>query len=250
MTSWPWIVFAASISVKAAIVLLSNDYRRGLMLLGPTVFVELFPVLVSNRTTKWSATVQTLEDFGRRGNSLVPLGALLMLAALSLGVVVTVAVTSLLRSGVSQMPAHVSEQWSDQLTEELLSFHVPSLPALGIGDLLLLVIIAPMAFLIGRWMGRDLSPSVPSAQGAGNVVAAYLCGMVMPMFLVLAVASTEKSDIRWLAVSRFDPDSRPVAVCVARRLPERPRTSTGCVHGVPVEPGVLRGPTGHSEAGT
>ena len=161
------------------------------MLLGPTVFVELFPVLVSNRTTKWSATVQTLEDFGRRGNSLVPLGALLMLAALSLGVVVTVAVTSLLRSGVSQMPAHVSEQWSDQLTEELLSFHVPSLPALGIGDLLLLVIMAPMAFLIGRWMGRDLSPSVPSAQGAGNVVAAYLCGMVMPMFLVLAVASTE-----------------------------------------------------------
>ncbi len=180
MTNWPWLVFVVSVAVKAAIVFASNDYRQGLILAGPTVFLELFPVLMSNRTDKWSSTVRTLDTFGRQGSSLIPLGVLMMLAILCLGNFVAVAVSELLRS-------------DESMPEQLLSFHMPSLPALGLGELLYFIIAAPIVFLVGRWMGRRLAPNAPTAQGAGNVVAAHFCGMAMPMFLILTLVMRESA---------------------------------------------------------
>ena len=178
MNSSPWIVFAVGMVVKVAIVRASNEVRQGLMLAGLTAFVELLPALASYRNDRQTSSVKTLDSFGRRGDSLVPLGSLLMLASISLGMVVTVGITNSLPPDELGVP-------------QLLSFQVPGLPALSIGDTVLLMSVAPMAFVVGRWMGRALTPNAPMTQGAGNVFAAHICGMVIPMYLVLTRASTE-----------------------------------------------------------
>lgn len=200
-TNTPWVVFGASLVVKVVIVSVSSDLRQGLLLAAPTVVLELFPVLVSNREDKWTSSVTTFEEFGRRGNSLIPLGALLMLAAMCLGFFVAVATTNLLQSD----QAITGDQLTDRLAGQLLSFDVPTLPALSLGDLLLLMFVGPIAFVIGKWMGRTLAPSVPVAQGTGNVIAAHICGMVIPMFLVLvfAMMNNEVFDRTQFLVSAF-----------------------------------------------
>lgn len=74
----------------------------------------------------------------------------------------------------------------------MLSLQVPGLPALSVGDTTLFMCVAPFAFLVGRWMGRAQKPSASIGQGAGNVTAAHVCGMAIPMVLVLMMAQAQE----------------------------------------------------------
>ena len=175
MTSSPWTVFAVGLVVKVGIVMSSTELRRGLMLAGLTAFVELLPALATYRHDRRTSAVRTYDEFGRRGESLVPLGSLLMLASISLGLFVTTAIRESLPDLALDGP-------------DVLSLQVPGLPALGVGDAILFMCVAPLAFVVGRWMGRSQRPNASMAQGAGNVAAAHLCGMAIPMILVLTAA--------------------------------------------------------------
>ena len=171
-------MFAVGLIVKAGIVMSSNELRRGLMLAGLTTFVELLPALATYRHDRRASAVRKYGEFGRRGESLVPLGSLLMLASISLGLLVNSAIRDSLPEVAPGAP-------------DALSLQVPGLPALGVGDTILFMCVAPLAFLVGRWMGRSQRPSASMAQGAGNVAAAHICGMAIPMILVLMAAQTE-----------------------------------------------------------
>lgn len=175
MTSSPWTVFLIGLVVKAGIIMFSNELRRGLMLAGLTTFVELLPALTTYRHDRQASAVRKYDEFGRRGDSLVPLGSMLMLASISLGFFVTVAILNSLPEVAPSAP-------------DVLSLQVPGLPALGVGDTVLFLCVAPLAFVVGRWMGRSQRPNASMAQGAGNVAAAHICGMAVPMILVLTVA--------------------------------------------------------------
>ena len=175
MTSSPWTVFAVGLVIKAGIIMSSNELRRGLMLAGLTAFVELLPALATYRHDRQASAVRTYDEFGRRGESLVPLGSLLMLASISLGFFVTVVILDSLPEVAPGAP-------------DALSLQVPGLPALGVGDTVLFMCVAPLAFVVGRWMGRSQRPNASMAQGAGTVAAAHICGMAIPMILVLTVA--------------------------------------------------------------
>ena len=177
MTNLRWLVYGTSVILKAALVYFNDDYTRGLMNAGLTVFVDLVPVMASSKVDRWNPSVRTLDTFGRQGSSLISLGALMMLGALCLGNFVALAVNESLISDSSRIAGI-----------ELRSFHVPGIPALSTGDILLFMFVAPITFVIGKWMGRGLTPSVPMAQGAGNVLAAYMFGMAMPMVVILAYA--------------------------------------------------------------
>ena len=181
MTSSPWAVFAVGLVVKAGIIMSSNELRRGLMLAGLTAFVELLPALATYRHDRQASAVRTYDEFGRRGDSLVPLGSLLMLASISLGFFVTAAIRDSLPEVAPGAP-------------DALSLQVPGLPALGVGDTVLFLCVAPLAFVVGRWMGRSQRPNASMAQGAGNVAAAHICGMAIPMILVLTRAGDELQD--------------------------------------------------------
>ena len=85
MTNRPWTVFAVGLVLKASIVMFSNELRRGLMLAGLTAFVELVPALATYRHDRETSAVRAYDDFGRRGDSLVALGSLFMLASISFG---------------------------------------------------------------------------------------------------------------------------------------------------------------------
>lgn len=178
MTNRPWTVFAVGLVLKAGIVMFSNELRRGLMLAGLTAFVELLPALATYKHDREASAVKTYGEFGRRGDSLVPLGSLLMLASISFGFFVT----ALIRDSLPEV---------DLGALDALSLQVPRLPALSVGDTTLFMSVAPLAFMIGRWMGRSQRPSASRAQGAGNVAAAHICGMAIPMVLVLMMAQAE-----------------------------------------------------------
>ena len=178
MTSSPWTVFAVGLVVKAGIVIFSNELRQGLMFAGLTTFVELLPALATYRHDRQASVVRTYGEFGRGGDSLVPLGSLLMLASISFGFFVTAAILDSLPDGALGAP-------------ESLSLQVPGLPALGVGDTILFICVAPLAFVVGRWMGRSQRPNASVAQGAGSVAAAHICGMWIPMILVLTMVGVD-----------------------------------------------------------
>ena len=173
-----WTKFFLTLSLKALIIALDNDLRQALLLVGLTTIVELWPVVQAFRSERRDSSIKSLDQFGQSGNVLVPLGALMMIATVGCGTAITAA-----------------------MTNSSLSFDVPALPAFTLGELVLLMLVTPMAFVIGRWMGSASRPVTTIWMGAGNILTAYLIGMVMPMALLLVYMYVTKQlmPTQWIA---------------------------------------------------
>lgn len=148
------------------------------MIVGLTIVVDLLPFLESYWHERKASSIRSQDQFGLSSSILTPLGALMMLAAVGFGTAIAVAAS-----------------------ESSLSLDVPSLPAFSLSELIMFMLITPMAFMIGLWMGSRLKAPTTLLEGAVNVLGAYVIGMVVPLALILAYVhvTDQLQPSQWIA---------------------------------------------------